>query len=574
LGMEILRLREKGDVTRYASCLILTDGQPNVEPPRGHIPTLRKYRDLYVTLPCSIHTFGFGYGIESVLLTDIAKEGGGGYVFIPDGGFVGTAFVNTASNLLTTLADHVEVLVETAPHVHVEKREERERGEAVSFTLGGFPVQHSSWGATVQLGTLHFGQSRSVVVPLIAPKNVDLKSLVSSVTVRYDLFDKTKGSLVIEGGEGVAGGEVDRLDKAGVEEDLCRVYALDAMRTALHAAAEGKYDESLKTIKSTVGFIEKTSAANRPIVIDLVKDLKGQVTEAFSKEEWFTRWGRHYVPSLSLSHSSQVCSNFKDPGLQHYGGALFKKMQDELDTIFLSLPPPQPSNIPRQEYGYSSYSSHSSSSPAAVSMAAYYNSGNPCFAGSCLVLMADGSMKRVDEIRKGDLVHGGREADSAEILCVVKTKIRNASPRMVHLPCGLIVTEYHPIRPDGMNWVFPIHMEEKVVQETPGVPFIYSFVMKTAHVMVIQGMECVGLGHSFTENDVIRHPYFGSERIRKDLERMDGWKDGVVEFEEGPLVRNASTSLVDGIREEYFASCSSSLSIESSPFSHVLVSSH
>lgn len=62
-------------------------------------------------MSCYINTFGFGYDIDSKLLTELAEEGGGMYTFVPDSGFVGTAFVNSISNLLTTFATKVEVIL-------------------------------------------------------------------------------------------------------------------------------------------------------------------------------------------------------------------------------------------------------------------------------------------------------------------------------------------------------------------------------------------------------------------------------------------------------------------------------
>jgi hypothetical protein len=38
-----------------------------------------------------------------------------------------------------------------------------------------------------------------------------------------------------------------------------------------------------------------------------------------------------------------MCTNFKDPGLQLYGGELFKTLQGTIDTVFINLPPPTPS---------------------------------------------------------------------------------------------------------------------------------------------------------------------------------------------------------------------------------------
>ena len=42
-GMEELK-KNKGS-GRNAGVFLLTDGQPNIEPPRGHIPMLQKYQD-------------------------------------------------------------------------------------------------------------------------------------------------------------------------------------------------------------------------------------------------------------------------------------------------------------------------------------------------------------------------------------------------------------------------------------------------------------------------------------------------------------------------------------------------
>ena len=43
----------------------------------------------------------------------------------------------------------------------------------------------------------------------------------------------------------------------------------------------------------------------------------------------------------------------------------------------------------------------------AVSMASFHNAGNPCFDGQCLVKLANGTHKRVADMKRGDLVACG-----------------------------------------------------------------------------------------------------------------------------------------------------------------------
>merc|ERR1712173_329103 len=87
-------------------------------------------------------------------------------------------------------------------------------------------------------------------------------------------------------------------------------------------------------------------ASNVPRVKDLVQDIEGQVTEAFSKQDFYQKWGRHYLPSLARAHLFQQCNNFKDPGVQHYGGSAFEQVRDIADEIFTTLPAPKPSRKP------------------------------------------------------------------------------------------------------------------------------------------------------------------------------------------------------------------------------------
>ncbi len=165
------------------------------------------------------------------------------------------------------------------------------------------------------------------------------------------------------------------------------------------------------------------------------------------------------------------------------------------------------------------------------------NSSNPCFDGDCLVDMADGSRKKVRNIIKGDIVAtlDGLVQSDATIKCVIRTDIENGRQRLVMLDGGLFVTPWHPIRKNG-RWIFPANLGEP--QEIP-CSAVFSFVLDKDHIMIINNTECITLGHDFKE-DIVQHPYFGTNKVIDDLKNMDGWSDGLIVLKSGCSQRDES----------------------------------
>jgi hypothetical protein len=86
------------------------------------------------------------------------------------------------------------------------------------------------------------------------------------------------------------------------------------LRIAEVIALQMSEDSPYADPKHVVDFIREikaSPAAADPRIVALLADLEGQVTEALSKSEWYTKWGKHYLPSLTRSHTLQQCSNFK-----------------------------------------------------------------------------------------------------------------------------------------------------------------------------------------------------------------------------------------------------------------------
>ena len=151
----------------------------------------------------------------------------------------------------------------------------------------------------------------------------------------------------------------------------------------------------------------------------------------------------------------------------------------------------------------------------------FHNSNNPCFHGSCLVNMwvdndqLSNVTKKVQDIRKGDTVR--TPYGFSKVRCVIKTWCKDGKEFLVRMDNGLLVTQWHPIRYNGM-WVFPANVG---IVKYMDCEAIYSFVLETDHIMIIDNTECACLGHHI-DGDVIGHEYFGTDKIIEDLKKLEG----------------------------------------------------
>lgn len=97
---------------RHSSLILLTDGEPNIFPPSGFASQLQKYKTKHPNFLFSLNTFAFGKRTDSALLAELATIGHGDYSFIPCPGFMGTIYVNTISNILSTMAVNAKITLQ------------------------------------------------------------------------------------------------------------------------------------------------------------------------------------------------------------------------------------------------------------------------------------------------------------------------------------------------------------------------------------------------------------------------------------------------------------------------------
>lgn len=182
------------------------------------------------------------------------------------------------------------------------------------------------------------------------------------------------------------------------------------------------------------------------------------------------------------------------------------------------------------------------------------DSGGCCVHWSSTVQLKDGTAKRIDELRRGDIVKAVNDAGMdgfAKVECVVVTRVHTIT--MVHIGT-LRVTPWHPIRLRSA-WAFPKDAAENtsVLENTDVVSVVLEIGFDGLYV---NGIAVASLGHTcemnehtvgctHAKNAALMHPFF-SNRARFELMCMAGFNSGRIFFRGNPLLRDAETGVVCG----------------------------
>jgi hypothetical protein len=241
----------------------------------------------------------------------------------------------------------------------------------------------------IDLASLQFGQRKDVIVFAHVPATaMEGESLQATLRCNTRGADK---QMLHEGLTSIA--KCSQPPTFDLEPQRCRLNAIDGIRQAMSMMKLSSMDKMQGVplplpkvqahVKSLAEQLSASTAAASEEMQALIEDITGQVAEACSREEWYEKWGVHYLPSLLWAHSAQQCNNFKDPGVQHYGGDLFYDFRDQADDIFCQLPPPVPSvRRPKPSATLAAAAAPAPGAPtrtavtqaaAPVSMASYYD---------------------------------------------------------------------------------------------------------------------------------------------------------------------------------------------------------
>ena len=482
---------DKNNINRIKSLLLLTDGIPSshLTPPRGILETLQRklmvMSDTNLPSP-NIYTFGFGNNLDTNLLVNIAKYGKGHFSYIPDSGFVGTIFIHSLAYINTLLCNTACIDLEFMC------KEFKQNVKIIGYNDIN----------DIDLNTLHIGNNRHLVFKIL---NEDLKKC--SDYLAFALKYKTI-------------------------ENENRILQLSINKNTEHLLNDDNLNYNIKRLEliETLNFNNITDLqnnlniylSNQNIPHDISIDLE-QVNMAANL--YYNTWGL----------------NFKDSSIQKYGGKLFNKIRDNIDEIFSNLPPPVPSNnsvsfddtnTVKYRGGQNSTKSFSSS---------FNCRDNGCFHEDSNILIDHNIFKKIKDIKKGDTVLD-IDGNYNKVVCVVKYINKDNKTNLVELNSGTLITPWHPVLNNNNEWIFPFTIG-KLIKEYQ-TKYVYNLILDKGHTIIVNSDICVTLGHNINTNFVVSHQYFGTDKVINDLQKKDGFNDGLVYIYSDNIIRSSETDRV------------------------------
>lgn len=517
--------------SRRSTICLLTDGEPSAEcaPGVGYKNALKRYRSKNPTFSCSINTIGFGYNLDSILLDEISKEINGAYCFVPDGTLVGTVFTHLGANMAVTLGSNATLKltfdsIDDISHVI---------NNTITDIDTCYQWSKNNKELSIHIGDICYGQNRSICIPSSKLTNVSLV-YTNNLTHKNETVELSVTTDDLN---------VDPNNRyCRLTAQLLRQMLVSSVRKAMNIALCNDLHGAISLLNDTHRNIMTLGINGGTECMDIIKDMGGQIMEAFSRRDWYDKWGKHYLPSLVNAHINQQCNNFKDHGVQHFGGNLFKIIRDTIDDLFNTLPIPQPSRI----VPYVNRNINN----ATTSMSSYNSSYDPCFRADGLVKMYDGSQKRIDRIMPGDKVAPYKKCSDEfyEVLYVIKSKCQDNYTRFVNYQ-GLYLTPTHPILVTSTigsyeyaEWCRPIDIIQ--LSEKQYCEYVYNFILKSGHIMNVSGVDCVTLAHGFDDNDRIKHPFYGTHNIIDSIYAATGASSGTILLDCNPTIRDEITGWV------------------------------
>ena len=346
LKMSIDLANHQDTARNNISIMLLTDGVANINPPRGILPTFETYFKSMLG-KFSIHTFAYGYDVDSALVSQIAAMSQGVFGYIPDGTMVGTVFINTMSSILSTVYN--DVMIEL-------KRQGTASGQLEK----------------IYLGSILQDQTRTLLIPYESATGVpeylnlyynhglnSIEQCSSAREIASPFADNTIINMIVK----------DELTKFLLSCSSLIEYT----------------PESVFRLEAFISRFVSYSSDENPFIRDVITDCcdedpnKGQIGKSIANKKWFIKWGHHYLKSIASAYRQEWCLNFKDLSPQHFTSSTFETLRANIENIFIMIAAPIPSIVDRSypmQHSHQGMASAATPAPTPIPASipqAYYN---------------------------------------------------------------------------------------------------------------------------------------------------------------------------------------------------------
>jgi len=328
-GLGTLRSDVGSDV--ITTTLLLTDGQATNGPTtaEGILSTLRDPRQ-YQSFPTfsffgspvtsdaplppreilgTINTFGFGSDHDATMLTQLAKQGDGGYYYVPGSDEIGPIFAACLGGVTTVFAQKVRVKFEGLGGVKISRvhtRYNQRRGKDNSSTEIDIPDIQSE-------------EHKDIVLRVSLPTvQTEGRFPVLRVTVVYNN--------TLSGGEETVVEEisVDRAQEpreevrpARLDLEHNRIVAAEHMETAVKHGDRGDLDIAMASIMNAMKIIQTSPTAKHPTSEGLLKELQ-ESTASLRSQSAYRNGGQQMLSNGNNAHWNQRVQSTVSPVQQGY----------------------------------------------------------------------------------------------------------------------------------------------------------------------------------------------------------------------------------------------------------------
>jgi len=142
------------------------------------------------------------------------------------------------------------------------------------------------------MGSLTFGQTKDIVIPMSINQYKTLKIILDYESPFGEKKKQCQSITKLDGNEKQLNQQKHRLE---LVHFIRKNHEYARNLGAMFTDNDPDISADIQSLEETI----KNHSTGDKYLTDLLADLTGQVKQAFSRCDWFRKWGTHYLPSIA-----------------------------------------------------------------------------------------------------------------------------------------------------------------------------------------------------------------------------------------------------------------------------------